>query len=697
MDIPVSLSGSLGQAANSVRLAQLGLLLRRHAWLIAICGGAGAAGAAALAMSMPNSYTASSAVSVEGERLAIPELQGVLRGDNAPDPMPYVRTEVQALGSRDRIQATIDAMKLDQVAEFNPALRPPGFAQLVKDELKSFLPQRPAIPGIGGGRDEAVLSAATKALSISQDNRSLAIGISFTAEDPELAARFVNTLIDGYIQARAKRNTSANKGANTAINARIQELRAEIAGFEKQMRDLRNSSDVVNLRAGSVSQQKLEELAGAAARAALTRSELEANVARTRAMVGQGATDALANVLNSPTVSRLRDQEAAASRKAAELSARYGSGYPAVRSANAEVGSARRQLADETTRIVASLDSQLRVARENEADIQKQLAVAQRAGVTSENTRAQLDQMQQELTSRRTLYQTLLERSQQTISQPSGTETPDVRVLSTAVPPGSPSGPNVKMAGGMGGVGGIILGCMLALLRLGSVDGFRSVGDVAQATGLLPLATVPPFARRRGPMKLPEGADADAIRGLRARLRSAGRTGTPRSVLLTSATSTDNASRLAVALACISAADGERVLLVEGNMATPVLGGLLGVSNAGLVGVLEGRTDWHDALASDSTSPLDLLLAGQKVPGAHRLLSGVGLQNLLVEAREDYDLVVIDAPPVDSAEAAALARAVDVTAIVIDATARRQPTREAAGRLAAASRNPPVAVLLASA
>lgn len=707
MDIPVSLSRTTGQAPHgaphdspTMRLAQLGLLLRRHAWLIGLCAAVGAAGAAAFAMTMPNSYTANGALSVEGERLAIPELQGVLRGQNAPDPMPYVRTEVQALSSRERIQATADALKLEQDPEFNAALRPPGIGQLIKDEIKSWLPARSA-GGPAAGPDDAVLNAATRALAITQDNRSLVIGVSFTAQDPAVASRFINALIDGYIAARAKRNSTANQGANTAINQRIEELRREIAGFEQQMRELRGSSELVNLRAGSVGQQKLEELASAAARAGLARAELEANVTRARTLAGQGATDALANVLNSPTVSRLREQEATASRRVAELSARYGSGYPSVRSAGAEVASARRQLADETSRIISSLDSQLRVARENEADIQKQLAAAQRSGIAADNARARLEQMQQELTSRRTLYQTLLERSQQTITQPSangasGTETPDVRVLSMAVPPSNPSGPNVKLAGAMGGVGGIILGCMLALMRIATVDGFRSAGDVGQATGLLVVGSLPPFRRGRGTMKLPEGAEADGVRNLRARLRSSARTGTPRSVVLTAVTPTDDAARLAAALACIAAADGERVLLLEGNLAAPSLGALLGAGNTGLVGVLEGRADWRDALASDSTSPLDLLLAGQRVPDAHRLFGGVGLQNLLVEARDDYDLVVIDAPPADTAEAASLARLADVTVIVIDGAARRQPTREAAARLATASRNPPVAVLLAS-
>ena len=117
------------------------------------------------------------------------------------------------------------------------------------------------------------------------------------------------------------------------------------------------------------------------------------------------------------------------------MSSRYGSGYPGIRSAQAEASSAQRQLREETQRIVASLGTQVRVARQQETDIGKQLEDARRAGITSENSRAQLEQLQRESVTRRALYQTLLERAQQTVTQPTGTETPDVRVVSQAAPP----------------------------------------------------------------------------------------------------------------------------------------------------------------------------------------------------------------------------------------------------------------------
>ena len=182
-----------------------------------------------------------------------------------------------------------------------------------------------------------------------QDNRSLVIGLSFTCEDPDLAAKFVNTLTGAYIKARAEHRDAADRGANGAINQRIADVKAGLDKIEQQMQDLRSRGDIVALRAGSVGQQQVEELATAAAKASVDRSALEANWNRANSLARSGSSDALAGVLDSPTVSRLRDQESLASSKLAELSSKYGSGYPAVRSAAADLASVRGQLGGEVS------------------------------------------------------------------------------------------------------------------------------------------------------------------------------------------------------------------------------------------------------------------------------------------------------------------------------------------------------------
>lgn len=694
-------------SAGLLRLGQLTKLLRRHMWLIALCGLLGLAGAFTYSRTLPKVFTASSAFIVEGDRFAIPELQGAIRADNAPDPMPWIRTEVQALTSRALVSQVAARLHMEDLPEFNASLEPPGLIQQIKDLIGPILPPGPA-DAPAPGPNEAVVGAVTKALSVFQDNRSLVISVSFTSRDPRLASTFINALVDDYIQSRSQRRVDANQGANQTMVQRIDQVRADLASIEKEMRDLRSKGDLVGLRNGSVGQLQLEELTTAAARATLERSQLEVTYERAAAAAKQGSSDALATVLNSPTISRLRDQEGSASRRMAELATRYGSDYPGVRSAGAELGSTRRQVAEEAGRIVASLGAQLRVSREQEADVKRQLETARVTGVKTENSRAQMEQLQQEATSRRNLYQTLLERAQQTVVQPAGEKTPDIRLLSPAVPPGFASGPNSKMAGLMGGAGGALLGCLIALARIRSVDGFESGNEVTAATGLPVLATLSRKILRPGRGMLARGgmtpgADTEAMRLLRGRLRFAGRGGRPRAILFVPVLEGDLAANIATAFARGAAADGERVLLVEADLQQPRIGALLGNPGASgergsgnLLQVLAGA-DWRDAVARHATKPgagLDLLLAAGRGADAHEVLNSPHFQNLLVEARDDYELTVLNAPSATTSSAAALAQRADVAVLVIDGRAGQLAVHEAATRLSAASRTPLVTVLV---
>jgi len=387
-------------------------VLRRGALLIGACAIVGAGAGYMIASTLPKSYTASASVAVAGDRMAIPELEGALRADNAPDPMPEVHTEMQALSSRQLLQQVTDELHLDRNPDFNTALKPPTFFGDLKNSIKAFLSHGKAAPPPPGSANDALVGAVDRALVISQDNRSLVIGVSFTAHDPQLASQFVNTLIADYIRTRADRRQNANLGANTVMSQRIEQVRQDIDKIEQKMRDLRSSSQAVALRAGSVGQQQVEDLANAASQAALERSQVEAQYTRAATLASSGSSDALASVLGSETISRLREQESLAASKVADLSQRYGPGWPALRSAEADLSATRRQIAGESGRIVNSLATQLRVARAHEADMQAQLAAARKGAVSAQNVEAELTQLQQDASTRRDLYRTLLERAE---------------------------------------------------------------------------------------------------------------------------------------------------------------------------------------------------------------------------------------------------------------------------------------------
>ena len=700
MDITVGSSYPATQRdGTTLRLTQIAKALKRHALLIVICGVAASALAYTYARTVPRTYTASSSIAVEGAGFAIPELQGALRSDTGPDPMPFVRTEVQAMTAPGLVRQVVAELNLEADPEFNAALQPPTIMDEVRNYIRSLLPTSNT-PGVSPvSANEAVLGAVTKAMSVFQDNRSLVIGLSFTCEDPNLAAKFVNTLIDDYIKARAQHREAADRGANGAINQRIADVKSGLDAIEQKMQDLRSRGDIVALRAGSVGQQQVEELATAAAKASVDRAALEANWNRATALARSGSSDALAGVLDSPTVSRLRDQESAASSRLAVLSSRYGPGYPGVRSAEADLAAVRSQLGGEVSRIITSLGAQLKVARDKEADLQSQLAAARVVGVKAGNAQAQLDQLQQEATTRRALYQTLLEREQQTVAQPIGTSTPDVRVLNVATPPGLPSGPNTKLIVGMGGLSGGMLGCLLALLRLSSVDGFSDAGAVMRETGMPVLATLRRSWLRRGlaarVLTAPQGPEAEALQSLRARLRFAGRSEVPRVILFIPSLHGGDAGELAAAFSRVAAAAGENVLLVEGDLNAHPLGRMLGVRADGLLSVLQGESDWRDATAADPRSPLDVLITERKTAAVTGLMRGVPMQNLLIEARQQYDLVVLSGPVATSSDFSTLVLRADTTVVMLDGKTGNTPTLDAIGRLGSQTGGTLTSVLVA--
>jgi uncharacterized protein involved in exopolysaccharide biosynthesis len=679
--------------------AQILAQFKRNAVPIGICFVLGAAGAYYYASTLPKSYTAGASVAVEGDRMAIPELQGALRADNAPDPMPLVHTEVQALESRDLVRGVVDQLQLVKDPEFNAALRPPTTFGKLRDWLKSFLPKIRG-PEAPDGSDEALLNSVMHNLVISQDNRSLVIGVAFSSHDPVLAAKVVNTLVRNYIHGRAERRVSANLGANTAMSQRIEQVRTDIAHIEQQMRDLREKSESVALRAGSIGQQQVEDLTNAASQATLQRTEIEANWQRASALAAGGNSDALATVLGSATISRLREQETEASGKVASLSQRYGAAYPELRSAEADLAATKREIAGETRRIVDSLSTQLRVARAHEADVLAQLAAARRSGVTAQNTQAQLDQLQQDAATRRDLYRTLLERAQQTSSQPLGTETPDVRVLSNASPPGTPSAPNMKMAAGFGGMAGGLLASMGVLAFTRRTGGRPDAAAFARHVGGTVVATLRGRAARNGladrVLTGEAGPEAQALNIARVRLGELSRVA-PRVVCFVGAQPGEAATAVACAYARAAAREGRRVLLVDGDPGGEErIANILGTPPGRLADAYAGLADWRDCVVPDRVDGLDVL-TGAPASGETPYQT-VGLENLLVEARTEYAQVVLGAPEAQQAHAVSLVRSSDITVVVLDERSMRpQPAAVACARLRGLSRSPLAAVVLASA
>ncbi len=139
-----------------------------------------------------------------------------------------------------------------------------------------------------------------------------------------------------------------------------------------------------------------------------------------------------------------------------------------------------------------------------------------------------------------------------------------------------------------------------------------------------------------------------------------------RSVLLTSASPSEGKSTVAAHLAATHAGQHKRTLLIDGDLRRPSVHRLYQVPNSvGLSNVLLQQISWRDAVIRiDDLQGLDVLPAGPSTRRASDVI-GTGLSELVEEAAREYDLVVLDAPPLlGFAEPLQMATAVDGVIVV---------------------------------
>jgi len=215
---------------------------------------------------------------------------------------------------------------------------------------------------------------------------------------------------------------------------------------------------------------------------------------------------------------------------------------------------------------------------------------------------------------------------------------------------------------------GLFLGVGAALLRHHLDTRLRTAADVRSATGRAPL-TVTVRDRRAALAEVDPARQtswSESHRGLRDKLALLDVDEPPRTFVVTSASAGEGKSTSAVGLALAVAQSGARVVLVDGDLRSPTVAGRLGLEGGvGLVDVLAGRLSLQDALQESVHPSLRVLCAGPVPPDPGALLGSRRMRDLLDRLRGDFDVVVVDAPPVlPVPDALAMAALVDGVLLV---------------------------------
>lgn len=340
---------------------------------------------------------------------------------------------------------------------------------------------------------------------------------------------------------------------------------------------------------------------------------------------------------------------------------------------------------DITQSVRKDLDATQALITSTQAEVERLAALPERT--TAED--ANLTLLQGRVISLRQTSATLLDFL-------SGNRANFLSVVEPAVPSIEQVSPRPIFSLVLGAVLGLFVAMALSFLVEYLDDTVKTATDVQQLLGLPTLGAISRIRKRKGGHEMyrlaallfPRSATAEAFRTLKTNIEFAAIEAPLRTLLVTSALPGEGKTVSAANLAVAFAQGGQRVLLLDADLRDPGIHRIFDIPNAhGLTDLLRTeRTDPDQVTTTTEVENLRILTAGVLPPNPVELLGSRRMRRLLERLQADFDLIVIDSPPLHVvADAAVLGSFLDATVLVIQAgRSRRASVRESAEALARA-------------
>lgn len=552
------------------------------------------------------------------------------------------------------------------------------------------------------------------------------VKVSFESEDPDYARRVLSSVFTNYVAMRVE----AGRAAERRLSEQVDSVRAELARAEQKLQEYAQANGLLFVEGGggnteNIAHERLRNLQQQLTAAEAERYAKESDYNTVR---GQGTGDLDSEVTRSLSV-RAADLRS----EYAKLSSTFTDDYPRTQQVKSQLEAVEALLARERARVARETRNGFVAARQRQELLQQAFRDQQQAVEGLAARAAEYRVLQRDVEGHQQLY-TTLQQKEKAAGVSAALAATEVHVVDPPTATEQPIRPVPRRNLQLAMLVGLMLGVGLAFVQeyatpptlnfenantfpdvpiLGAVPSARSLdnrisalGDGGRTQMLARWSSARPDPWEDRWYRI-DGEDprsaalADAFGSLRTSVLFDLSASATRSLLITSGQPREGKTTVSVNLSISLAKLEKRVLLIDADIRRPSVHRVFDVDGAiGLADYLEGRVERqavmdsssrgrarHRSRSAKSSAParrvvsfrdvvpgLDVLAAGQSPVSPAELLSSPRMEELMREAEETYDFVVVDSPAllINAADARILAPLVDgVILVVRDGTTPR--------------------------
>jgi polysaccharide biosynthesis transport protein len=508
------------------------------------------------------------------------------------------------------------------------------------------------------------------------------IDVEFLSPDPQLAAEVVNHLMQGLIEKGFQTRYDATKLTSSWLSAQLGDLRAETRELQARVVKLQQASGVFAL--GEVDREGRDQVYSPTLEKLQMATQAEAQAQANRILKGainevvkSGNAELISGLAGNSTlgsstpgggssltlIQNLRLQEATLHGQLQELSAKFGPAYPKLAETRSNLDAVQASIRDEVSRVAGRAHNDFMVAQQTEQKTRQDFYADKSEAEALNNKTIEYQMARQEADQTRTLYDDMLRHLKES-GLLAGLHSTNISIVDRARASDTPAKPVILLYLLGSILLGLFVGAVAALLRDVTDTRIQDLREISREFGPTPLCVLP-YQRERlvlpqavtwvakSPLPAldrPRSLFVESLRSLRTSLVLSRSGAPPRSVLVTSPLAGEGKSFLSWNLAILFAQQGKRVLLCDANLRHPCLHRNLEISpQVGLSTVLAGLSLDQGAsivIPVQEVPGLFLMPSGPLPPYPAELLASDQMEALVRLWESQYDLVLIDAPPV---------------------------------------------------